>query len=1629
MATVSEDGDSMMMLDESRRRITIVDLKSKGKTPPKEIQVSLQSEVDQVCLSAAGKHLITLERNASVVNVWRASDGTWVRAGVCVQRRVADSPIHRGDEYAFAKDACLKGLDVFVGSTLAGSTSPTAHIKMEEQPVAAFKPSPQGAALVAVAFRCEEDDTSAYITIYDLLKKSAKGGKANAVVSPSMHQEPHPLPGKAKLHSGSADGRFEMRWNPSASGLIVAEFDGAKPHLARYVSIIQLPDTSGRDELTMRTLEPVEPVEVGITTQGRCMATAWQWSGATERFAINFVQQDQTKRVDVFDMEGNSKHQLKLEELPETRNLKVRIDKLQFDPTGKYLAIAGIQTANNPGFAAVWDVSTEALGPAKVVFIAQDATIPPTDVLQWVSLSGSPYLMTGQTLPSTETSIHLWNPMTASNTPFKSIHFGTTRGNGCVDSQVVDGNGGVSVRSEALVSVQLMPDCSHQIEGGERKDSSGSGTSPVMAAETSQSSNSQKGNDKGLPASGAPSNKDGESSNASTNNDSPCGGQVGGRGPHRHRSSRWVPEFKQTRELLAKTTVFKAITATGAAIANSHTYYFLKTGKLKPSPQPSAPPATLPGCPTASEGQQQQQPQQQSSAVVVEAAAPPAPPAEVAEAPPSPPPEPPAPPATLFPTSPPPQSSSSGGDSATGSPAATCTTIPPSSPPSSPSSPSSSPSPPHTSHAPDSPAATSTTTSSTGTHPPLLATMVPVRRLVGGEGTRVDVDVWAARATGEGAFPAGTGFITKSMHRDVMAETKGDREEVCAALKCESDALQQLSTSAGEFRQHQLPELLHGRRHTSSVRYLPQWYGFLTPEELAAGKVAAREMRQGGADEGERMPDKVDEDGVCLIMSKVGSGEMNAPTLEDLARPKEPRDSRPSPLLRATVSVNLVEALLHIHRRHHKTHNDFHVKNVLVADVEKGEITVIDLEASRRMQPDGRAQSGEPRLVSCPRPPFTTAHHLDATLEGREFEDETVTYATDCMSAAFSLLLLAAPSDRAANMLWIDAQIQLQGLWNDAKQAEREGGGERLEESRRELRGRYRKEVDSIANFAANTYKRAEKEVEGWGEEAKEQNRSLRKKSQELYKQLGKGHADGMAPEAMWELLDRYRHAVLTELFPCGRTGSCLLHQLTLTNELTRQAREDDDNGDGRDTALLPTSRSHAHAHAAADGDDPQVTAIIAELQAFLRVRKEDHHGDTLVRRGAIDPRHSTDRLPTVASESELPQQPSTSFQEDDKATLGPSPPPADLKTADAAICERREWNVGQAPLAGAGVEDNDAVASVEQEQVEDMHVTPSPAAAEVTQDEDAAVASPDAAPLEEPRRSLKRMRLRILTHPLLFKEQEMDEVEGTDSDAQTADEPPQEQVDPAVEFEEADGAAGADRDAPQHQQQPSPHPPSHQPVQRGHPAAGVLTEVEDVSGGVQPIEESRAANDSVVVEAGESPAAESEAQPERPGGRACNRKLIRNAMQNVCLAGEPNRSVSEEVLQKFDGELKRFDAFVIVFNQRITGATRRQGTLRLRRTALIRVLARFNCPATLENGMATDRPLKYDTATREFREVPGPTPGPPRWAARPSTTAPWPSTDPRHHAIPPSPATTGRWLRALLVWVSKPCTHSPESE
>ena len=170
----------------------------------------------------------------------------------------------------------------------------------------------------------------------------------------------------------------------------------------------------------MRTLEPVE---VGITTQGthlphtspthraasldvhvvsgRCMATAWQWSGTTERFAINFVQQDQTNRVhqphtamtplssvplsdqvDVFDMEGNSKHQLKLGKyahshshththrhahqpdkhtarhgpashvcvrLPETRKLKVRIDKLQFDPTGRYLAIAGIQTANNSG--------------------------------------------------------------------------------------------------------------------------------------------------------------------------------------------------------------------------------------------------------------------------------------------------------------------------------------------------------------------------------------------------------------------------------------------------------------------------------------------------------------------------------------------------------------------------------------------------------------------------------------------------------------------------------------------------------------------------------------------------------------------------------------------------------------------------------------------------------------------------------------------------------------------------------------------------------------------------------------------------------------------------------------------------------------------------------------------------------------------------------------------------------------------------------------------------------------------------------------------------------------------------------------------------------------------------------
>merc|ERR1719163_2146876 len=70
-------------------------------------------------------------------------------------------------------------------------------------------------------------------------------------------------------------------------------------------------------------------------------------------------------------------------------------------------------------------------------------------------------------------------------------------------------------------------------------------------------------------------------------------------------------------------------------------------------------------------------------------------------------------------------------------------------------------------------------------------------------------------------------------------------------------------------------------------------------------------------------------------------------------------------------------------------------------------------------------------------------------------------------------------------------------------------------------------------------------------------------------------------------------------------------------------------------------------------------------------------------------------------------------------------------------------------------------------------------------------------------------------------------------------------------------------------------------------------------------------------------PAARAPSNP--PAGKVkrklnLNRKLVRNALQFVCLAGHPNMRVRQEVLQKIDEEYPLVESFVVVSDPRQGG-------------------------------------------------------------------------------------------------------------
>ncbi|CEM20880.1 unnamed protein product [Vitrella brassicaformis CCMP3155] len=382
-----------------------------------------------------------------------------------------------------------------------------------------------------------------------------------------------------------------------------------------------------------------------------------------------------------------------------------------------------------------------------------------------------------------------------------------------------------------------------------------------------------------------------------------------------------------------------------------------------------------------------------------------------------------------------------------------------------------------------------------------------------------------SQATGEGATPAGSWVVTKSVSGLVQAGV--GREKVRANVQRDSDTLRLLYFAASDIRQHRLPDLLHGRRYTGVRRCVPEWPGFLSQEELAAGKVAMREAREGGAAVNKRMTDLVAEEGVCYVMGMVvGTTDrrghvFGADTVDHLCRPPIPSRRPPGPLLRGAVSVNMVLALLHIHRHHHITHNDFHYRNVhIVADLETGEVMVIDFESARHMQSEELESPVDFSRVS--------VRHLDTTLDRREVVDETVIYATDCIGAASSFMLLASPTDATAKGVKKLAETELEELLKECEAARsQQGEGEAAQATREGAREAYKATVASIAAAASSHIEEAI-EASEQPEAAKWQWKALGALSVQLYRELGMGHADGMGHVEMWARLDKFYNDTMT---------------------------------------------------------------------------------------------------------------------------------------------------------------------------------------------------------------------------------------------------------------------------------------------------------------------------------------------------------------------------------------------------------------------------------------------------------------------------------------------------------------------
>ncbi|CEM24806.1 unnamed protein product [Vitrella brassicaformis CCMP3155] len=214
--------------------------------------------------------------------------------------------------------------------------------------------------------------------------------------------------------------------------------------------------------------------------------------------------------------------------------------------------------------------------------------------------------------------------------------------------------------------------------------------------------------------------------------------------------------------------------------------------------------------------------------------------------------------------------------------------------------------------------------------------------------------------------------------------------------------------AAMEDRQHQLTRLPH--RHTGSPQIAPS---------LLASLADVPELRPMVVKEGSKEGEEF-EKGPCLLMARVGAEGVGGEKLKSVCT----SSSGVGADVKALMDVNMLTRVTAIHRLG-IAHNDCHWENVLVANRLTGEVSLIDTEMTRRVRTTtGLPLPPQPPLNSRPSEPFITLGNLMAIIEDREGQQD-ISFVSDIVCAALTVLLLALPTNEAADSIFRLAKGQM----------------------------------------------------------------------------------------------------------------------------------------------------------------------------------------------------------------------------------------------------------------------------------------------------------------------------------------------------------------------------------------------------------------------------------------------------------------------------------------------------------------------------------------------------------------------------------------------------------------------------